>query len=50
MEKKMGFARTVKLLQYRMAMRKALQKASIEELRIALEETRKEIESRNKKQ
>lgn len=33
---------------YRMNMRKALQKASIEELHIALEETRKEINRRNK--
>lgn len=34
---------------YRMTMRKAMQKSSIEELHICLEECRKEIERRNKK-
>ena len=41
--------RKMQLTAYRMRMRTALQKSSIEELKIALEETRKEIERRNKK-
>lgn len=40
---------TFKETKYRMGMRKALQKASIEELHIALEETRREINRRNEK-
>lgn len=40
--------RTIKLTQYQMKLRKALGNASIEELRLTLEETKKEIEKRNR--
>lgn len=36
-------------IKYRMNLRTALQKSSIEELHICLEETRKEIDRRNRK-
>lgn len=39
----------LKVIQYRMNMRKAMQKSSREELHICLEECRKEIERRNRK-
>ena len=44
----MSLLQKVKETKYRMTMRTALQKSSIEELRIALDEVRKEIERRNK--
>ena len=44
----MSFIQKVKETKYRLAMRKAMQKSSIEELHIALEEGKKEIERRNK--
>lgn len=39
---------TVRETKYRMTMRKAMQKSSIEELKICLEEVKREIEIRNK--
>ncbi len=44
---KKSLIRIVKETQYRLGIRRALQKASIEELHIALEETRREINRRN---
>lgn len=44
-----SFIQTVKETQYRLTMRKAMQKSSIEELHICVEECRKEINRRNKK-
>ena len=45
----MSLLTKIKETKYRMTMRLALQKSSIEELRIAKEEIIKEIERRNKK-
>lgn len=45
----MSLLQKIKETHYRLQMRKAVQKSSIEELYIALEETRNEINRRNKK-
>lgn len=45
----MSLSQTIRITKYRLDLRRALQKSSIEELHICLEETRKEIERRNKK-
>ena len=45
----MGLINKIKETTYRMNMRTAMQKSSREELQICLEECRKEIERRNKK-
>ena len=44
---KKSLVRVVQETKYRLGIRKALQKASIEELHIALEETKREINRRN---
>ena len=44
----MGLLKQIKVTNYRLNMRKAMQMASREELQICLEEVKKEIERRNK--